>query len=83
MVFISTVSGHLPSLISELSVVIMVESHFRSGVGRILAMKKSASYIWLCDPWSRWCQHLCSIVDSPSRIIVWFPFLGVVDQLSF
>ena len=31
----------------------MVESYFRCDVGKIFAMMKSASYIWLCDPLAR------------------------------
>ena len=72
VICMSTVMGHLISLLSEVSVVMMVESYFRCGVWRIFAMMKSASYIWLCNPWTRWCQHLCSAVGSPSGVIVWF-----------
>ena len=44
---------------------------------------KYASYIWVCAPWARWCQHLCSIVDSVFKVIVWLSISWCMNLLSF
>ena len=69
------VSCCLMSLVSEFGVGTTVEGNFRCGLGRIFAMMKSASHMWLCYPWARWWQCLFSIVDSFSWVIVGFSIL--------
>ena len=81
--FMSYALLHRVSLVSEVGIVMMVEGYFGCGVGRIFTMIKSASYIWLCNPWTRWWQCLCLLLIVLLGLLFGSPFLDVVDLLSF
>ena len=54
-------------LASKLSVAMVVEGCFSCGKGRGFAIVKCTSCMWLCVPWARWLQCLCSNAQSMSR----------------
>ena len=60
----------LISVVCEMRILLMGVRYLRHAVQKVM---KSVCYIWVCHCWAWYCQCLCAVVDSSSKVIVWFP----------